>query len=437
MGFNEYVAIRYTPFFAQRVPWVHDINKVAELLGFTNHYPPAKEFVNAVYRWQRTHGLVADGMLGPKTWKVMAPYIQQQTGTHRFMGPDPEWVTNLKRTKPNNAMARPSTRTPQILPSAEDKLIQEMVDVILKQKKDMYAPIEVTGAYLAKQAYPKGLLQSATGIMIIGTIEVGQQWKFQKGARIVLGLQPSGPESYGLEILFITDSGKAYTQSLKGWFADAQAALFSDVAKKLAPIKLLLDVEAQLLLGAISASGFVGFVVVAGGGATQWVLNNKEKLANWILAFKAAYYARKYMKANTPVLYDKVFEKVLSAVFDVIAEIPESAVSDAKNMARLIGGVFYQAGKMLLLRDFKVATEVIGFLLKTIMAAVRALPGAIKLAGDKKATDAASQLLEQLRLSGITISMDEANKIIQEIAKNPDGIKKVLESLEDAFSGLD
>jgi murein L,D-transpeptidase YcbB/YkuD len=53
------------------VGWGNRIGDIVKLLGFTTFTPDLRLFAQAVARWQRRNGLVADGVLGPKTWRRM------------------------------------------------------------------------------------------------------------------------------------------------------------------------------------------------------------------------------------------------------------------------------------------------------------------------------------------------------------------------------
>lgn len=440
MAFNEFLAVRSTPFYAKKVPWIRDLDQISGLLGYKGHFPDAKQFVRAVSRFQKSNRLLADGILGPRTYRTMKPMLKTFANS-TFMGPDPEWVSFLKNFElPPPAPVAPITpaqsQPTTLAPNNEDLVIKEMTEIMIKQRDNMYPAYEVSSAFVADAMLHSTMRSATTSITLVPTIEVGQKWEMKGGSRIVLCLESGNMWNGGLAVLFVTDSGKTYSQTLRGWAADATSAFFTGLSEAMKPIKLILDIEAYLLIGAISASGFTGFAVVASTGATQWVLNNKDKLASWIRAAEAIYDARKFMKANTPILYDKVFEKIKSQFLGALGEIPDSAISDPKNMARLIGGILYQAGKAVLLRDFSVAGEIFSYFLKVVMTAVRAMPSAISASVSKERENTAQNLLEKLKASGISISLDESLKILSELTVHGNGAEKHFYELEEAFRNL-
>src|SRR5262249_18697877 len=147
---------------------------------------------------------------------------------------------------------------------------------------------------------------------------------------------------------FITDTGRLFVENAIGWADDYVAALYSEVAKSLEPLETMLEVEVDFLLGACSATGLAGVVIVVGGSAAQWLLANKKNLAKWINALETINRVRKELKALAPTFYDKVFYAILK---NILEEIPESLVSNPKIMAKLVGQLLVSIGKIALKRD--------------------------------------------------------------------------------------
>lgn len=74
MIFNEInysKAISQNEMYSQQLGWIDNTFDIEFLVGFTNSSPTQEMFVEAVADWQRNNGLVADGVIGPKTWASM------------------------------------------------------------------------------------------------------------------------------------------------------------------------------------------------------------------------------------------------------------------------------------------------------------------------------------------------------------------------------
>ncbi len=75
--------------YARQLGWKAKYHQVKAILGLESTLPDPIEFAHAVWAWQdRTPGLVADGMLGPKTWRRMKPL----TRFNAPMSPLPTWM---------------------------------------------------------------------------------------------------------------------------------------------------------------------------------------------------------------------------------------------------------------------------------------------------------------------------------------------------------
>ncbi|MGD8321694.1 MAG: papain-like cysteine protease family protein [Gemmatimonadota bacterium] len=75
--------------YARKLGWKVRYYQVKAILGLESTLPDPVQFASAVWAWQdRTPGLVADGMLGPKTWKRMKPLTRFDVP----MSPLPAWM---------------------------------------------------------------------------------------------------------------------------------------------------------------------------------------------------------------------------------------------------------------------------------------------------------------------------------------------------------
>lgn len=83
-------AVRWNPYYARQTGWPNRQNQVFYELGYHDRAPTAEEFAQAVHGWQRGRvPLVADGMLGPKTWALMEPAVRNHPNAGH---PRPTWL---------------------------------------------------------------------------------------------------------------------------------------------------------------------------------------------------------------------------------------------------------------------------------------------------------------------------------------------------------
>jgi hypothetical protein len=375
------------------------------------------------------------------TWAKLSPSTKnggapRQTG--RFA--KSAFLSNLatgtaKKVNPSRK-ASPVSSGPS---SADDDLLKQMASEAVNNT-DVHVAYPVSAAEVAWNARIAAVPVMYSPRLVVPPVKVGQKWPAAKGGyRIVMAMAP--PDVY-----FITESGRTYSENMQGWEDDYVALIYSSVAESLGPLETILDVEADFLLGAISATGMAGAVAVIGLSATQWALGNKEKIVKIGEAIAVVYAARKVFKKLAPNFYDKVFWAVLGKV---LAQLPESLSSDPKTLAKLAGQLIVALGKVALERDpsafIEIAKPIIKELLKGLkagieyggIAAVKSIPGAAKLAAAKESMGVMKDgLLKGMAQAGISLSSDDAEQIVKEIVAHPKEIVGQLQDLEDAFKDL-
>jgi hypothetical protein len=455
MGFNPTVAIRFTPYYGAETAWTDVFPLVFGALGFADRSPTATEFVTAVRKWQQAHPpLHGDGMLGPLTWKSLLPSVQTYNGPinagtlpawavpPRFRGKSQSAGTAPQPAAPPSPVPSPVPSPPPSAPSTsattpEDQLIQEFIRIGRQLKINPLVPVPVSTAYAIDQARMT-LPEMFTG-GVCGTIKVGQVWGgLGGGNRILIALIPGA-------VIFITDSGQAYYHSLEGWNSDFMASVYRQVGKDLAPLATILEIEAEVLLGALAASSGVGFVGVNGLGVLQWLMQNRDNIGKWSKAFSTIASAWWALRKVSPTMAFKVLGQF---IWKDVQDMPETALNDNKMVARYVGIMLVKVGKLILKRDASVLLEVLPSLLKRVLIAMgqlakaAALPTIFSLvesgpgAGPRAARDEAVTLVQELAHWGVHISLADAKAIYKEVRDHPDDVANLLVKLQDAAKTL-
>ena len=444
MSFSEYWAIRWTAAYARSTGWPAYADQVCDALGLRNPKLTATEFVDAVEKWQRAHRpLDADGILGPMTWAKLSPPFKKgapPAPSARFAAS--AFLANLKaaatgRRSGGGAKAGPISVGPS---NADDELLKQMAWEAVNNT-DLHVAYPVSAAEVARAAKMGGSTVMYTGSMVAPQIKAGQKWPAPKGGyRIVMAVaQP--------DVYFITDSGRTYSENVQGWVDDYIGVIYSDLAASLAPLETILDVEADFLLGAISATGLPGAVLVIGMSATQWALNHKEAIVNIGEAIAVALTVRKTLKTFAPTLYDKIVS--WGTLWKVLQDVPDSLASNPAAIAKLVGQLLVSAGKIALERDPSALIDIVKPISKELIkglkagleygaiAALKQIPNAAKLAAVKESLEIMkTAMIDGMAKAGFSLSANEADAIIKEIAAHPKEIARALVDFEDAFKDL-
>jgi hypothetical protein len=455
-------AQRSMKYYAAKTDWPDHFHKVCTALGFTDQYPTANEFVRAVWKWQASHPpLKADGILGPKTWQSMREYVLV-IGENRLPpgGSVPEWLTRLvpwPGTSKGSAAALPQWPAPPPPPTpaptppvAEDLVLKEALELDFK-RKDVYAAYEVSGAYAAR---PENRLHPVieTTKLHVPALRVGDVWPGMKGGnRIIVGLVPiMGWEhatqllTTSAEIVFVTDSGRAYVQRLEGWEADYFRGLGDDLKRALGPIQTFLEVEIEFLVGFLSSLHPVATVYFIGMGLAQWLVVNKEPLGKMKISLMKIAAASAALALVAPLLHNKI---VWGMFKGVLAELPAATVKNHKAMARFVGQMVAKLGLAALKRDATVLLHAVKPVIKQVLQALAIAAKTVKSAALPAATAAgkslpaavaaaAKQLAIDLQPHNVMLNPNEASQIVQEIQANPEEVRKQLELLTAALHEL-
>jgi hypothetical protein len=446
MALNIPLAIRFTPYYAKSAGWSSNLGQICGLLGFTMFYPDPKDFVVSVSRWQAKNVLDADGMLGPLTWRKMKPIVASSSGQSPMAGPYPKWVYMIDPNADIPVLPRRWDVTPNpSQASKEDQFIKEMAHVAFEFHDHPMVPVAVSSPYLGRYSYPDGLKSFATGLPISGVLAVGQEWQGVAGKRLIAGLSGgmySPGVSYGT-VLFVTESGQGYEQSIAGWESDLQAKVWADVSDDLKPIQKMLDIELAFLNGAQAAWNFPLYAAVHGGAfflTHRGNIKQYSKIAGTILA------TRKLLKAVAPNLYSKVFDVVKNRIWNSLWDNLADNIT-AENLAKFLGMVIVTRGKQVyadLCRETAsvlrlIATiliRIVLLLVDTGLLLARAIPNAAKNAARDELKTAMTDSLGLFRKLGVELTEADLKTIAEEFQANRQAIMEKVQELEESVKGL-
>jgi hypothetical protein len=255
------------------------------------------------------------------------------------------------------------------------------------------------------------------------------------------------------EIVFVTDSGRIYTQPLRGWAHDYATVLIDDVNRQLAPLKVMLDVEAAFLIGGLSAvHPGLGAVSLASSILAWWGNpRNRELMAMLISGFGVLMAARDELRKLAPTLYDKVWD---AAVSRVLGEIPAAAVRDKRALATFVGQLLWTFGRAAITRDFgrgaeglqvilrwvwKIVQPLLGVATATTGLVVAAVPGALVGAGKQTGRDLVGQaelMVREFKEAGFIVATHDAIAMLREIQQSPQRLDPVLRRLKATLDRL-
>lgn len=244
MAFDPFVAIRFTSYYAHRTNWPDHLGKTFGVFGFHTRNPTALEFVTAVRDWQLGHPpLKADGLLGPQTWNELLPVVRAYTGVVP-VGTCPDWVSPVTPGQiASVTYPPPSAVVIPIADSGEGRTLQTVIDKWLsiggRLEANPYVAVPVSNEYVSGSN--RESLPSLPTKGICGVLWKGEVWSGLTGSRIIVGLSATA-------VVFVTDSGQAYYQTVEAWNSDYLAGVYTGVIRSLVPLQTLREEEIQQLI---------------------------------------------------------------------------------------------------------------------------------------------------------------------------------------------
>lgn len=282
-------------------------------------------------------------------------------------------------------------------------------------------------------------------------IRSGSTFLTSQGRRLVLTVNTSRV----IYVLLDNIGGRknrVFVQTAKGFINDVVMYPFEESGKKLQTIKRIAEYEIHVIIGILSVVNWSGFVSVAGVDATQFIFNNKKKIAYWPHLLQSCLKADASFKKYAPTLRNKLIystllvalegsEFALSHGGDIAGSLTQKAIQDEHVAGRAMGII---TGKLSLqgLNGRLSAMSASWALLSTVASStLSVIPGAasdvIKKTNSLAIQDKVAigkELIVLLADSGISLNQREAEAIASEVLANPDKLVSTLTMLATTFN---
>jgi hypothetical protein len=265
------------------------------------------------------------------------------------------------------------------------------------------------------------------------------------GKRLIAGLAGgmySPGVSYGT-VLFVTESGQGYEQSIAGWESDLQAKVWADVSDDLKPIQKMLDVEVAFLNGAQAAWNFPLYAAVHLGA---FYLTHRDKIGRYSKVAGTLLALRALLKVVAPNLYSKVFDAIVKRIWNSLWDNLADNIS-AENLAKFLGMVIVTRGKqvyadlcretasVLRLIAIKII-RVLELLVDSGLLLARAVPNAAENAARDELKTVMADTLGVFHKLGVELTEADLKTIAVEFKANRQAIMDKVQELEENVKGL-
>jgi hypothetical protein len=259
---------------------------------------------------------------------------------------------------------------------------------------------------------------------IWGTVKSGQTWIASDGKRFVWSAD-------GLQVVYSVN-GKFFAQGSQGFINEVRTQPFIAGVSSAEPLVRLAQIEVNFLMGLLAGASTVGFIIVVGTEAAEFVIENRDEFSTWYHQLEAVLKARALLKAHAPVLYDKVFNAVLKQVYkDVKGNIPDAVTPEVVFFG--VGVIVGSVGKKITKGKFTVLALVVVVLEQLfVRLTLGVVPKAIKIT-EAEYRKMADEIIAQLRSAGVAIHDGDIHAIVKEVQQHPVEVKKALDMMHDAF----
>ena len=259
---------------------------------------------------------------------------------------------------------------------------------------------------------------------IWGQVKAGQTWTASDGPRFVFFAS-------SISVIY-AQKGRVLAQASQGFVNDIRMFPAESAGRSARPWVQIAKVEVKLMCGVVAGASGVGFAVVIGSEIAEFVVENRNNFNKWHGQLTAILRARTMFKTHAPVLYDTVFNAVLSQVYkDVKGHIPEAITPEI--VAFGVGVVIGSIGKKAAQGRFSLFVVIFAIIEQlAVRFTISLVPGAIKIT-EEEYHKLAEQIVSQLRTAGVSIQDADVRKILEEVRQHPAEVKQAFDLMREAF----
>jgi hypothetical protein len=254
----------------------------------------------------------------------------------------------------------------------------------------------------------------------VGPIKRGMVFPTVAGERVVIGATSK-------DVYFLLN-GKFYSQSGVDFSEDAYGEAFGLAGHRARGMVILGKIQMAFIMGLASAVSGVGFVAVMGTNIVRFfVETDAVALVKRIAAIYAAY---KALDAAAPTLTDKIFEWSTAGriLLEALKRVPGAMLEmSPEDIAKLLGGLVGKVGKQVVIEAVKSIKVAGSAILVFLITELPTKAGKVLVEDHARA---AKQLAIKLRSLGIAVTDEEARQIVEEIQRNPEKIKALLQGIK-------
>lgn len=286
-------------------------------------------------------------------------------------------------------------------------------------------PVPVPPQNVGEILAPEGAKLTIGGIW--GDVTRGSVWRATDGRRFVLSATSTDVVYY--------QRGSFFFQTAAGFIGEVTTYPFAEAGRRSAFLVTVAETEMKLIMGIIAGGSGVGFAIVVGTEAVEWVTEHRRQFPVWQRAVRVFLEVRQRLRVYAPTLYDKLFDAVLSRFYgDAKSKLTEAATPEV--IAFLVGVILGHLGKAASkgpVAPLAIVLMVIEAMVKRFFLSV--VPGAVSLTA-KQYDELAHELIGKLQQSGITMTREDMLRIFEEVQKHPDQIKAAYKALQEAVEQI-